>query len=197
MENPPDLPTSSHLQERGRPITSIVAILRSATDDPVHPPDAYLMIQRIKAPYKNQWAMVGGKWDFGESLEEAIIREVSEETGIEAAFLRLRGIMNERILPLDEHISGGHYILFVCELQACSGAASEQAEGPVCWFTFQELTRRAAAGEVIPTDYELLKLFRSASMDFVFIEAEVHSQHHVGKRHDRIKRFERISALPD
>ena len=42
----------------------------------------------------NQWSMVGGQVDEGETLTEAIIREVKEETGCGISFLALRNWVN-------------------------------------------------------------------------------------------------------
>jgi 8-oxo-dGTP pyrophosphatase MutT (NUDIX family) len=41
-----------------------------------------LFIKRIKDPYKNWFAFPGGKQEFGETLLEAMQREIFEETGI-------------------------------------------------------------------------------------------------------------------
>jgi len=191
------LPAARRWRSQERPVTSLVAILRSAPSDPIYPPNAYLLIQRIKPPYKDKWAMVGGKWDFGESLEEAVSREVFEETGLKTAFRSLRGIMNERILPLDDSIAAGHYILFVCELQVTDGIASEKYEGPVAWFQFEQMQHKADEGEMIATDFALLETFRSCSEKLVFIEAEVWSSMEQDKRVDRIQRFEVTGTGPD
>ena len=41
-----------------------------------------LLIRRGKEPWKGQWSIPGGKVDFGERLEAALLREIMEETGI-------------------------------------------------------------------------------------------------------------------
>ena len=42
-----------------------------------------LLVRRAHPPYRGLWAPPGGYVDKGETVEEAIIREVREETGIE------------------------------------------------------------------------------------------------------------------
>ena len=46
-----------------------------------------LLIQRKYEPFKNEWAIPGGFVQPEESLEEAVRRELSEETGIEVNYL--------------------------------------------------------------------------------------------------------------
>ncbi len=41
-----------------------------------------LLIQRGKEPFKNQWALPGGFIEMDETLEQACIRELEEETGL-------------------------------------------------------------------------------------------------------------------
>jgi ADP-ribose pyrophosphatase YjhB (NUDIX family) len=44
------------------------------------------------------WALVGGKWDFGEELGTAVTREVKEETSLDTRFVALRGLVNVRLI---------------------------------------------------------------------------------------------------
>ena len=46
--------------------------------------DALLMIRRGQAPGVGQWSLPGGRVEGGETLAEAVVRELAEETGIEA-----------------------------------------------------------------------------------------------------------------
>jgi 8-oxo-dGTP diphosphatase len=44
-----------------------------------------LLIQRGKEPMRGAWSIPGGSHDLGETVREAAVREVMEETGVEIA----------------------------------------------------------------------------------------------------------------
>lgn len=45
--------------------------------------DKILLVKRNTEPFKGRWALPGGHVDFGETAEQAIIRETKKETGLE------------------------------------------------------------------------------------------------------------------
>ena len=51
-----------------------------------------LLIQRGHAPDKGKWSLPGGGIEAGESAEEAAVREVLEETGLDVRIVRLAGV---------------------------------------------------------------------------------------------------------
>ena len=58
--------------------------------------DKYLMLHRISKKNdvnKDKWIGIGGKFEFGESPEDCLLREAKEETGYTLTSYRLRGIV--------------------------------------------------------------------------------------------------------
>ncbi len=53
-----------------------------------------LLLKRLKSPEKCSWTIPGGSVEFGETIEEAVIREVREEVGVEINLFKLLGVTN-------------------------------------------------------------------------------------------------------
>jgi ADP-ribose pyrophosphatase YjhB (NUDIX family) len=173
----PTLPAAQRWREQSYPTPIVAALLRRDSH--------YLLIRRNSAPYEGLWALVGGKWDFGEELATAVIREVKEETGLDSRFVALRGLVNERFIEDD---TGAHFLIFLCEVTAVKGTASEQHEGAVAWFTRPEIDNLASQNAIVPSDYAMLAEFAGASQSTPVIE--VHMQGDGDKT--VLHRFERI-----
>ena len=50
-----------------------------------------LLIKRDTVPFKGYWALPGGRMEVGETVEQTIIREVKEETGLDVEISRVIG----------------------------------------------------------------------------------------------------------
>jgi 8-oxo-dGTP diphosphatase len=81
--------------------------------------DRILMAQRGKEPLKGWWSLPGGALELGESLQDAVRREVLEETGLEVEPVKLFEVF-ERIMRDDTGAPEYHYILidYVCRVTA-------------------------------------------------------------------------------
>lgn len=83
-----------------RPLIGVGAVVFNAGGD-------VLLIRRGKEPQYGRWMVPGGALEWGETLEEAAVREVREETGIEIEIETFVEII-EAITPGD---SGFHYVI--------------------------------------------------------------------------------------
>ncbi|WP_431026357.1 NUDIX hydrolase [Halomonas sp. H5] len=119
--------------------------------------DRCLLVQRGREPNAGRWALPGGKLHWGEGLAEGALRELREETGVEAEPLGVADIAEIRE-------PGHHYVLIT---QACcwrrgEGMAGDDARA-LGWFSEAELD---ALGEaVVPGVRALVERWLCASVE--------------------------------
>lgn len=66
-----------------------------------------LLTRRARSPAKGFYSLPGGRVEFGESLHQALAREVDEETGLDVAIVGLAGW--REVLPAAA--GAGHYLI--------------------------------------------------------------------------------------
>ena len=66
-----------------------------------------LLTRRARSPAKGFYSLPGGRVEFGESLHQALSREVDEETGLEIEIIGLAG--RREVLPTAP--GTGHYVI--------------------------------------------------------------------------------------
>ena len=96
-----------------------------------------LLIQRGLAPFKGKWALPGGFVRIGESLDEAVYRELQEETGLTKLFLeQLYTFGNPKRDPREHVVSVAYYAL-VNLLDHNVRASTDVASA--AWFSLEDL----------------------------------------------------------
>ncbi len=78
-----------------------------------------LLIKRRNLPFKDKWAFPGGFVGYGEKTEDAVIREVLEETGLETKINDLVGVYSD-----PDRDPRGHTVSVVYLLDVCGGCLS-------------------------------------------------------------------------
>ncbi len=96
----------------------------------------YLMLHRVKKENdlnRDKWVGIGGKFLFGESPEECILREAEEETGLTLTEYKYRGI----VTFLSDKWGGEYMHLF--SAYKFSGSVKECDEGNLEWVEKSEV----------------------------------------------------------
>ena len=102
--------------------------------------DEVVLIRRGKEPRQDQWSIPGGHLEWGESLHDAVLREVREET---ALTVEIAGLIDTVDLIMQDP-SGEvtrHYVLIDFATRAVAGelrAGSDAAEAR--WVAFSALS---------------------------------------------------------
>jgi 8-oxo-dGTP diphosphatase len=119
-----------------------------------------LLVKRGHAPLAGEWSIPGGILELGETLREAAIREVQEETCLTVETADLLGVY-DRVLRDEAQRTLYHYVLvdFLCRRIAGEPRAAGDAD-ELRWFTLAEVGRLALAqdtAEVIRSGFEKAK----------------------------------------
>lgn len=110
------------------PLVGVGAVVLETIDDQL----CVLLVLRGSEPLKGHWSLPGGLLELGETLTEAVQREVREETGLAVEPLELVELL-DRIHRLDE--PGGkrvryHYVIadYLCRVTGGALRAGSDAD---------------------------------------------------------------------
>ncbi|MGB9154524.1 MAG: NUDIX hydrolase [Alphaproteobacteria bacterium] len=110
--------------------------------------DRVLLIQRKNPPAQGQWSLPGGKQQVGETIFEAAVREVREETGVEVEPLgiitALDAITRDAAGKVEYHYT---LVEVAAEWRAGEALADDDALG-VRWVLPDEVEKLCAWSEV-------------------------------------------------
>jgi mutator protein MutT len=115
--------------------------------------DQVLLIKRGKEPGLGQWSIPGGVVHTGETLKEAVVREVFEETHLEVEVMALAKVL-ERIFRDPDGRIAYHYVLvdFLCQLVKGTLQPDSDAQ-EACFVPLKEL----ASYKVVPITLEVIR----------------------------------------
>ncbi len=114
-----------------RPVLGVGALL--------YEDDRILLVERGNAPLAGYWSLPGGGVEAGERLEDALVREVLEETGLTITVDSLATVF-ERIMPDATARCEYHYVLidFYCTITGGDLQAGDDSRD-VRWFPIASL----------------------------------------------------------
>ncbi|MFG1464766.1 NUDIX hydrolase [Xanthobacter sp. DSM 24535] len=101
-----------------------------------------LLVRRANPPDQGLWGFPGGRIEWGETVAEAAVRELLEETGVAAR----AGVSLCALDALDRSVDGDilhHYVLVavLCHWRSGEGLAADDAT-EARWFDLDEIAAR-------------------------------------------------------
>ena len=125
-----------------------------------------LLVRRGNEPLKGEWSLPGGAVELGETLQQGVVREVLEETGMVVVPAGIVEVLDR--ITQDEVLQDGasgrvryHYVLvdFVCHVTG--GALREGSDADeVRWVAREELGEYHLAPITVRVIEKALELFR-------------------------------------
>jgi len=103
--------------------------------------DRVLLVKRGHSPLKGEWSLPGGRVELGESLEEALVREVLEETGIQVVVGPIVEVF-ERIERIADGRVEYHFVIVDYACRPCGGLLAHGSDADdALWAVVSELPK--------------------------------------------------------
>jgi 8-oxo-dGTP diphosphatase len=116
------------LKEYKNPIPTVDAIIQNS--------NSILLVKRSKDPYKNQFALPGGFVNEGETIEEAIKREVYEETSLEVHPIDILGVYSDPKRDPRGHIMTVVFIVLIVRGNPSAGDDAKE----ISWIPIEKIS---------------------------------------------------------
>ncbi len=107
-----------------------------------------LLIKRKNEPFKGKWALPGGYVEYGEKVEDTIIREIYEETGLKTKIRDLIGIYSDPKRDPRGHTITVAYLLDIKSGELKSGDDASDAK----FFDLKDLPKLSFDHDIIIRD---------------------------------------------
>lgn len=116
------------MKEYKNPIPTVDAIIQKS--------NSILLVKRSKDPYKNQFALPGGFVNEGETIEEAIKREVYEETSLEVHPIDILGVYSDPKRDPRGHIMTVVFIVLIVRGNPSAGDDAKE----ISWIPIEKIS---------------------------------------------------------
>jgi 8-oxo-dGTP diphosphatase len=107
-----------------------------------------LLVRRKFDPFEGRYALPGGFVEYGERVDECVIREVKEETGLRVSIDRLLGVYSA-----PNRDPRGHTVTLVYVLNLEGGTLSDSEETKAEWMPLKGIPPLAFDHDMIVADY--------------------------------------------
>jgi 8-oxo-dGTP diphosphatase len=107
-----------------------------------------LLVRRKFSPFEGRYALPGGFVEYGERVDECIIREVQEETGFKVSIDRLLGVYSA-----PDRDPRGHTVTLAYVLNLEGGALADSVETKAEWMPLKSVPTLAFDHDAIIADY--------------------------------------------
>lgn len=120
-----------------------------------------LLVQRANPPLQGQWNLPGGVVELGESLREAVVREVMEETGLDVAVGAVVEVL-ERVHRAADGRVEFHYVIvdFLCRPSTAHAVEGSDAAA-VRWAEPGDLPALGVTDTAIAVIHKALELLQA------------------------------------
>lgn len=121
-----------------------------------------LLVKRLHPPLEGHWSLPGGLVELGETLAQAVVREVREETGLDIEAGPIVEVV-ERVQRLPDGRIEYHFVIvdYLCMRQGGDAASGSDAEA-IQWVVVEELAHWGVTPAAIGVVHKALALARAS-----------------------------------